>query len=68
MNTWDFVSDLRLSIFVANGLSRIYANTHAKISSNFSILQRPPIVGILTRHDFTPEHVLGLYPHIKPHK
>ncbi|KAJ6309255.1 hypothetical protein OIU76_018781 [Salix suchowensis] len=29
---------------------------------------RPPIVGILTRHDFTPEHVLGLYPHIKPHK
>ncbi|XP_057491864.1 chloride channel protein CLC-c-like [Actinidia eriantha] len=29
---------------------------------------RPPIVGILTRHDFMPEHVLGLYPHIKPHK
>ncbi|KAL9265258.1 Chloride channel protein CLC-c-like protein [Drosera capensis] len=29
---------------------------------------RPPIVGILTRHDFTPEHVLGLYPHIKGHK
>lgn len=29
---------------------------------------RPPIVGILTRHDFTPEHVLGLYPHITPHK
>lgn len=27
---------------------------------------RPPIVGILTRHDFMPEHVLGLYPHIKP--
>ncbi|KAH9684737.1 chloride channel protein CLC-c [Citrus sinensis] len=25
---------------------------------------RPPIVGILTRHDFMPEHVLGLYPHI----
>ncbi|XP_057420552.1 chloride channel protein CLC-c isoform X2 [Lotus japonicus] len=24
---------------------------------------RPPIVGILTRHDFMPEHVLGLYPH-----
>ncbi|XP_051146755.1 chloride channel protein CLC-c [Andrographis paniculata] len=23
---------------------------------------RPPIVGILTRHDFMPEHVLGLYP------
>ncbi|GAB2277254.1 hypothetical protein Dimus_011961 [Dionaea muscipula] len=29
---------------------------------------RPPIVGILTRHDFMPEHVLGLYPHIKGHK
>lgn len=29
---------------------------------------RPPIVGILTRHDFVPEHILGLYPHIKPHK
>ncbi|KAL5818146.1 hypothetical protein ACOSQ3_022045 [Xanthoceras sorbifolium] len=28
---------------------------------------RPPIVGILTRHDFMPEHVLGLYPRIKPH-
>ncbi|KAH0987840.1 hypothetical protein GBA52_015017 [Prunus armeniaca] len=26
---------------------------------------RPPIVGILTRHDFMPEHILGLYPHIK---
>lgn len=29
---------------------------------------RPPIVGILTRHDFMPEHVLGLYPHINSHK
>ncbi|GAV57078.1 CBS domain-containing protein/Voltage_CLC domain-containing protein [Cephalotus follicularis] len=29
---------------------------------------RPPIVGILTRHDFMPEHILGLYPHIKPIK
>ncbi|KAJ4875946.1 Chloride channel protein CLC-c [Raphanus sativus] len=29
---------------------------------------RPPIVGILTRHDFMPEHVLGLYPHIDPLK
>ncbi|KAJ9159073.1 hypothetical protein P3X46_024604 [Hevea brasiliensis] len=28
---------------------------------------RPPIVGILTRHDFMPEHILGLYPHFKPH-
>lgn len=26
---------------------------------------RPPIVGILTRHDFSPEHILGLYPRIK---
>ncbi|OWM84839.1 hypothetical protein CDL15_Pgr027626 [Punica granatum] len=29
---------------------------------------RPPIVGILTRHDFMPEHILGLYPHFNPHK
>ncbi|XP_009405902.2 chloride channel protein CLC-c-like isoform X2 [Musa acuminata AAA Group] len=29
---------------------------------------RPPIVGILTRHDFTSEHILGLFPHIHPHK
>ncbi|XAR49309.1 hypothetical protein NMG60_11032472 [Bertholletia excelsa] len=29
---------------------------------------RPPVVGILTRHDFMPEHILGLYPHINPHK
>ncbi|KAG8473890.1 hypothetical protein CXB51_033700 [Gossypium anomalum] len=26
---------------------------------------RPPIVGILTRHDFQPEHILGLYPHVR---
>ncbi|RWR84712.1 chloride channel protein CLC-c-like protein [Cinnamomum micranthum f. kanehirae] len=29
---------------------------------------RPPIVGILTRHDFMPEHILDLYPHFKLHK
>ncbi|KAF5733159.1 chloride channel protein CLC-c-like [Tripterygium wilfordii] len=29
---------------------------------------RPSIVGTLTRHDFMPEHILGLYPHINPHK
>uniref|UniRef100_A0A7C8Z5I1 Chloride channel protein n=1 Tax=Opuntia streptacantha TaxID=393608 RepID=A0A7C8Z5I1_OPUST len=29
---------------------------------------RPPIVGILTRHDFMPEHILGLYPHVEAHK
>ncbi|XP_057493763.1 chloride channel protein CLC-c isoform X1 [Actinidia eriantha] len=29
---------------------------------------RPPVVGILTRHDFMPEHILELYPHIKHHK
>ncbi|KAJ4715767.1 Chloride channel protein [Melia azedarach] len=29
--------------------------------------ERPPIVGILTRHDFMSEHILGLYPHVKPH-
>lgn len=29
---------------------------------------RPPVVGILTRHDFMPEHILGLYPQIELHK
>ncbi|XP_052204991.1 chloride channel protein CLC-c-like [Diospyros lotus] len=29
---------------------------------------KPPIEGILTRHDFMPEHILGLYPQINPHK
>nr|GEW30668.1 chloride channel protein CLC-c-like [Tanacetum cinerariifolium] len=29
---------------------------------------RPPIVGILTRHDFMSEHILGLYPGIDEHK
>ncbi|KAK8717207.1 hypothetical protein V6N13_044483 [Hibiscus sabdariffa] len=29
---------------------------------------RPPVVGILTRHDFMPEHILGLYPHIRYRK
>ncbi|WOL12689.1 chloride channel protein CLC-c [Canna indica] len=29
---------------------------------------RPPIVGILTRHDFMPEHILGLFPHLHSHK
>ncbi|KAL6545689.1 hypothetical protein OROGR_009563 [Orobanche gracilis] len=29
---------------------------------------RHPIVGILTRHDFMPEHVLGLYPQLKHQK
>ncbi|XP_020588022.1 chloride channel protein CLC-c isoform X2 [Phalaenopsis equestris] len=29
---------------------------------------RPPIVGILTRHDFMAEHILGLFPHFKPHR
>ncbi|XP_039688781.1 chloride channel protein CLC-c isoform X2 [Medicago truncatula] len=29
---------------------------------------RPPIVGILTRHDFMSEHILGLYPHCNSRK
>ncbi|CAM8941492.1 unnamed protein product [Rhodiola kirilowii] len=29
---------------------------------------RHPIVGILTRHDFMQEHILGIYPHLNPHK
>uniref|UniRef100_A0A453D8V1 Uncharacterized protein n=1 Tax=Aegilops tauschii subsp. strangulata TaxID=200361 RepID=A0A453D8V1_AEGTS len=27
-------------------------------------MQRAPVVGILTRHDFMPEHVLGLHPYL----
>ncbi|KAI5356403.1 PREDICTED: chloride channel [Prunus dulcis] len=29
---------------------------------------KPPVVGILTRHDFMAEHILGLYPHFNPHE
>ncbi|XP_072969303.1 chloride channel protein CLC-c-like isoform X2 [Typha angustifolia] len=29
---------------------------------------RPPIVGVLTRHDFMPEHIVGLFPHLNHHK
>lgn len=29
---------------------------------------RPPIVGILTRHDFMPEHIVSLFPHLSSHK
>ncbi|XP_034701356.1 chloride channel protein CLC-c isoform X1 [Vitis riparia] len=29
---------------------------------------RPPIVGILTRHDFMPGHIRGLYPHLNSSK
>ncbi|KAM1120518.1 hypothetical protein ACFXTH_044650 [Malus domestica] len=29
---------------------------------------RPPIVGILTRHDFMPEHILELFPQLNPHE
>ncbi|XP_054820083.1 chloride channel protein CLC-c-like isoform X1 [Prosopis cineraria] len=29
---------------------------------------RPPVVGILTRHDFMEEHVHGLHPNMKPHR
>ncbi|CAL5183042.1 unnamed protein product [Lathyrus oleraceus] len=29
---------------------------------------RPPIVGILTRHDFMPEYILGLFPNLNRHK
>lgn len=31
-------------------------------------LEPSPILGILTRHDFMPEHVLGLYPQLKASK
>eukprot|EP00250_Pteridium_aquilinum_P024475 c29128_g1_i1 orf=221-2632(+) len=30
--------------------------------------EQTPILGILTRHDFMAEHVLGLYPHLKASK
>ncbi|CAN6449868.1 unnamed protein product [Victoria cruziana] len=29
---------------------------------------RDPVVGILTRHDFMPEHILGLHPYLKKSK
>ncbi|KAK9110903.1 hypothetical protein Scep_018422 [Stephania cephalantha] len=29
---------------------------------------RPPITGILTRHDFMPEHIMGIYPHFARRK
>ncbi|KAJ9687706.1 hypothetical protein PVL29_016264 [Vitis rotundifolia] len=29
---------------------------------------RPPVVGILTRHDFMPGHIRGLYPHFNSRK
>jgi len=47
---------------------QLFPSPDAKYTDNLYILQRPPVVGILTRHDFMPEHVLGLYPHIKSHK
>ena len=34
----------------------------------FLILQRAPVVGILTRHDFMPEHILGLHPFLHKSK
>jgi len=32
------------------------------------IVQRPPIVGILTRHDFMHDYILGLFPNLNPRK
>lgn len=29
---------------------------------------RPPISGLLTRHDFMPEHIMDLYPHFNPRR
>ncbi|KAK9134150.1 hypothetical protein Syun_013480 [Stephania yunnanensis] len=29
---------------------------------------RPPITGILTRHDFMPEHIMGIFPHFAHRK
>lgn len=34
----------------------------------FSCLQRVPVVGIITRHDFMPEHVLSLHPSLAKSK
>lgn len=34
----------------------------------FLMLQRAPVVGILTRHDFMPEHILGLHPFLRKSK
>ncbi|GMI68572.1 chloride channel C [Hibiscus trionum] len=66
---------LSCSIFVifACMLSVSWNRLETSTGINHSIvycakMQRPPIVGILTRHDFLPEHVLGLYPHIRYRK
>jgi chloride channel 7 len=32
----------------------------------FFVVQRPPVVGILTRHDFMPQYIRGLYPNVLP--
>jgi chloride channel 7 len=32
------------------------------------VVPKTPGVNVPTRHDFMPEHILGLYPHFHPHK
>lgn len=56
-----------LIILVLIGLIEL-KNLPAKYADIPCILQRPPVVGILTRHDFMEEHVHGLYPNMKPQR
>ncbi|KAI3675967.1 hypothetical protein L1987_85563 [Smallanthus sonchifolius] len=52
----------------APGLSGVVLRSHLIVFVKDPRGKRSPVVGILTRHDFMPEHVLGLYPGIDKHK
>jgi chloride channel 7 len=52
------VSILLLHLFS----SKCYHRSRNKLCMWSITLQRSPVVGILTRHDFMPEHILGLHP------
>ena len=53
----------------------VYACMHEQITcislliyAHTLYLQGPPVVGILTRHDFMAEHILSLFPHLSHSK
>ncbi|KAM1665336.1 hypothetical protein ACFXTN_040727 [Malus domestica] len=43
-------------------------DAHSILAPSTLFVKRPPIVGILTRHDFMPEHILELFPQLNPHE
>jgi hypothetical protein len=49
-------------LFLLNSLSIIVFFLLSASKCDASQLQRSPVVGILTRHDFMPEHILSLHP------